>query len=295
MSGRVAVVHGDDRYDNVRRALELIEDELAERLVGKTRIVIKLNFVSAWKQLAATHADAVRAVLDVLTRHTKERITVAEGAALGLTWLGFWRYGYLRLARQYSFKLVNLNRDRKVPFTIPDPVLPLLEIKLAKTMVESDFRISVTPLKTHDFCTVTLGLKNNAVGSIPGLVGKRSIHRGYRAISQTVAHLASIVPPHLSVLDGFVGMESNGPIDGTPIEAKLAVAGLDPLAVDTAGAYLMGFDPKDIGHLYFCGQMGLGEGDLRKIEILGEPLDEHRLKFKPHADFEKQMEWKNQG
>ena len=48
------------------------------------------------------------------------------------------------------------------------------------------------------------------------------------------------------MIDGFRAMEGNGPCNGTPVDARLALASLDPLAMDTLATKLMGFDPRQI-------------------------------------------------
>ena len=62
MNPTVALVKGEDRYDNVRRALELVAGEVD---LSKARdVLLKPNFISVTKQLAATYVDAVRAALE---------------------------------------------------------------------------------------------------------------------------------------------------------------------------------------------------------------------------------------
>ncbi|MFQ5812142.1 MAG: hypothetical protein ACE5I2_02960, partial [Anaerolineae bacterium] len=63
-NSKVALIKGDDRYENIAQVLTLIEDGVD--LSDKKRILIKPNFVSTRRQLAATHVEAVRAVLDWL-------------------------------------------------------------------------------------------------------------------------------------------------------------------------------------------------------------------------------------
>ncbi|MBP1718571.1 MAG: hypothetical protein H6Q43_2009, partial [Deltaproteobacteria bacterium] len=83
---RVALVKGDDRKSNVRRALEWIEGDI--NLNGR-RPVIKVNFVSTYKPLSATHPDAVRPIVEFLVNRGEKNIAIAEGAAFGNTARGF--------------------------------------------------------------------------------------------------------------------------------------------------------------------------------------------------------------
>ncbi|NVM26448.1 MAG: DUF362 domain-containing protein, partial [Desulfobacterales bacterium] len=93
---KVALVKGDDREANIRQALELIADDI--ELKGR-RPVIKVNFVSTYRPLSATHPDAARAVVEFLRDRGEKDIVVAEGATEGTTSRGFREYGYHELAK----------------------------------------------------------------------------------------------------------------------------------------------------------------------------------------------------
>ena len=70
MKPKVSVVRSDGHYDGVSKALSLIEDRIKESLKGRRQVLIKPNFVSTRRQLAATHVDAARAVLEELGRRS---------------------------------------------------------------------------------------------------------------------------------------------------------------------------------------------------------------------------------
>lgn len=162
-SARVALARGDDRAGNVLRALDLLGPlpSVAER----RSIVVKPNFVSVRNQLAATHVDAVRATLTWLRQQGAGHVIVAEGPAMTNAASGFRRYGYEALAREFDVEFRDLNQDQGVPVEIYDRHLRPFIIHLARTIVESDLRVSVTPLKTHDSVIVTASLKNVLMGS----------------------------------------------------------------------------------------------------------------------------------
>jgi uncharacterized protein (DUF362 family) len=161
---RVALFHGQNRYDNVTRALEQIADQVD--LSDKQRVLIKPNFVVTHNPLAATHVDAIRAVLDFVRARYRGPITIAEGPSVQPAAEGFHRYGYEPLAQAYDLALLDLNHDEPVPVQVYDRHLRPLHLDLARSVVESDFRISVGPAKTHDVVMVTLSLKNMIMGSL---------------------------------------------------------------------------------------------------------------------------------
>ncbi len=331
----VAIVKGPDRYGNISEALTL----LGKEAVGGARHVIKPNFVSIEVQLASTHREAVRAVLDFVRQHSDRSVIIAEGAAASDTFKGYENFGFMDLANKYdSIEFRDLNRDAYEIITLYDQDFKVTPVRVAKTILESDNRISVTIPKTHDTAIVTLGLKNMAVGSLirdmkPSLINvvsgvfdrllplvpswmkplfsfqtlshlgiaplsgsdKAKLHQGYLNMHLFLYQLARIIPPHLCVLDGFTAMEGNGPVGGTKVDWHVAIAGTDPVAVDTLTTHLMGFDPQSIGYLWFCSRGGLGQGDISKIHVVGTPLEECRRSFEPHRSYVAQLGWKKDG
>jgi uncharacterized protein (DUF362 family) len=324
-NSRVALIKGDNRYENIVQALALIGDEID--LSNKKHILIKPNFVSTRRQLAATHVEAVRALLDWLCTRYDGPITIGEGAALSDTFEGYRNFGYLDLAQEYSVQFVDLNQDEWAPVQVYDRRLRPMMVRVAKTTLESDFRISVGPPKTHDAVIVTASLKNMIVGSLirgrgGGLVqrlgqllpdrltnsalaeqvksrlgtinrsDKFALHQGYHGLNLNLYTLAKVIAPHLSVIDGFVGMEGSGPSSGNPVDLRIAIASTDFLAADSVATRIMGFDPDEVGYLYYCKLGSLGAGDLDDIEIVGNAsIEECRRLFKPHPTYGQQLGW----
>jgi uncharacterized protein (DUF362 family) len=331
----VALVKGLDRYQNIADALAL----LGREAVSGTRHVVKPNFVSTEVQLAATHREAARAVVDFVRQHTGHPVIIAEGAATSDTFKGYENFGFMELADTYEdVELRDLNRDAFQIVTLYDQDLRAMPFRIAKTVLESDHRISLAIPKTHDTAMVTLSLKNMVVGSLIRYMGynlvnllggvsdqllklvpswmkpvftfqglsrvgitkisgsdKVKLHQGYLNLHLFLYQLVRIIPPHLCVLDGFTAMEGNGPASGDRVDWHIAIAGTDGVAVDTLAAYLMGFDPRSIGYLYFCSQDGLGQGDINNLNIIGTPLEKCRRTFRPHQSCQAQLGWKKGG
>ncbi|KAB8145764.1 DUF362 domain-containing protein [Chloroflexia bacterium SDU3-3] len=164
MQAQVALIQGDDRYRNIVGALDALGEQAS--FATCRSVVIKPNFVSIDHPLATTHIDAVRAVLDVIRRSYAGPITIAEGAAITPTAQAFERFGYRALASEYRAALLDLNDDQTVPVQVYDRQLQPRTLRLARTIVESDMRISVGPPKTHDTVRVTLSLKNMIMGAL---------------------------------------------------------------------------------------------------------------------------------
>jgi uncharacterized protein (DUF362 family) len=321
----------------VAAALEQLADQV--RLDKVRRVLIKPNFVLAARPLATTHVAAVRAVLDFVRARYSGDIIVAEGAALSPTADSFREYGYEPLVGEYGVELVDLNADETEPVRIYDRRLHPVAAYLARAAVESDYRISVCPPKTHDSVIVTLSVKNMVMGALvnprvarqsggllrlarraanlmpervkslglaewakgtlfgaPGGSSKSAMHQGVPILNLNLALAAPLVWPHLAVIDGWEGMEGDGPGSGRPVDWRVALAGLDPLAVDVLATHLMGFDPGAVGYLHYCHLLGLGVGDLQRIEVAGRVApDVVRRSFTPHFAYQRQLAWHLEG
>jgi uncharacterized protein (DUF362 family) len=161
-------------------------------------------------------------------------------------------------------------------------------------------------MKTHDRIVATLSLKNIILGAPVKDTGfrwgdgakagattdKPIVHgNGFRGLNYNLFDLSRRLHPHLAVLDGYDGMEGNGPTGGTLVEHRVCVASPDWLAADRVAVELMGIDFAKVGYLNYCAQAGLGEGDLQKIEILGAPIAAHVRRYKLADNIDEQLVW----
>lgn len=312
---KVALTHGDNRTDNIFRGLKSIEAEIV-RSIGNRRVVIKPNNVSTDNQLAATHSDALVAILEFLKSIGKlENAIIAESSA-GRTIQGFQNFGYTKLEEKYKVKLVDLDQDKfETVMAFDQSDVRPRAVRVSSTLANQvdNFIISACMLKTHNFAVATMSIKNIVLGAplkLPSAGGGGGNGRGGRrgfggndkpilhgggahGININLAMLAPMLHPSLSVIDGFEGMEGNGPISGTRVDHRVAVVSTDYLAADTVGATLMGIDPADIGYLSYLATAKVGESDISKMEILGEPVASLAKKYKLGSSAQNQMKWKD--
>ncbi|MEJ2182398.1 MAG: DUF362 domain-containing protein [Nitrospirota bacterium] len=285
---RVSMIKGVDIRENIRMSLDPIAGEIIEA-IGDRRVVIKPNFVSTSIQLAATHADHIRGVLDCLGEFYTRKVIVAEAAA-GNTLEGYRNFDYHGLLDEYDLELVDLNCGPFEMVEIEDSTGKQIYVDVASLLMSPDsYKISAARLKTHDAVVVTLSIKNMAMGSVSG-PDKAKVHQGIRQTNLNIAKLARLVWPDLAVIDGLEGMEGDGPSFGDPISVWVAISSTDPLAADRVACEVMGVDFSKVGYLNFC--EGLGEHDMERIEIVGTPLAQCIKPFKLHSSVEEQYRWK---
>ncbi len=297
VAGCVSIVKDYDRFNGVKVSLKLILDEIRGRLGNRDRVLVKPNFVSVYNPLCATHVNAVDSLIEFfLENFNISEVLVAEAPAQGSFYRGLINYGYLRLKEKYRgvIEFLDLNSDDIEYVSIYDEEGNLFNIRIAKTLLDKSlFKISICRPKTHDTVVVTLSIKNLAVGA-PIREDKPKIHQNYFFINLNIAVLARHVYPDLGVIDGYEGMEGEGPVYGTPKPWRTYFASTNPLHLDSLVAYCMGFNSYDIGYLYILHKWGYGEIDPWKIPVNGASIDSVRTRFKPHNLYRKQLSWKQQ-
>lgn len=305
----VAITTGTNRADMAIRALQPFALEI-KQAIGKKRVVLKPNNVSITNPLAATHADSIEGVLEFLKSIGKLQNTViAESAAQGPTFEGFSNFGYNRVADKYKVKMIDLDKEQyDVIHVFDEKDFRPHAVRMSHMLLDPDsFIFSLAKFKTHDRAVATLSLKNIVFGAPikdegftyganrkPGSNNDKPIVHGsgFRGINFNLYSLATRLHPHVSVIDGFEGMEGNGPSNGTPVDHKVCVVGTDWLAADRVGIALMGIDFSKVGYLNFCADAGLGEADLSKIEIWGERIADHIKPYQLSKNIDAQLVWR---
>jgi uncharacterized protein (DUF362 family) len=114
--------------------------------------------------------------------------------------------------------------------------------------------------------------------------------RSVKMIHRNIVEFAKRTWPDLVVLDGFVCMEGDGPVDGTGVEMKTAIASADPVKADGVGARLIGFEPDEIGYLYYLqNEEKMGEYSLE--HLVGDDLHQIKKAFRRHGTYDIQSQW----
>jgi uncharacterized protein (DUF362 family) len=166
---------------------------------------------------------------------------------------------------------VDLNTDDVSQVPTRTQASKLKSLSLPKTVLGADFVVSMPKMKTHHWVGVTLALKN-MFGIVPGNCygwPKNVLH--WAGISKSILDINSTVRPDFAIVDGIVGMEGNGPIQGKPKASGVLVAGEDPVAVDATCARIMGLVPERIDYLRRAALL-LGNMEEERIDQLGETV-----------------------
>ncbi|HIF71520.1 MAG TPA: DUF362 domain-containing protein [Dehalococcoidia bacterium] len=282
---KVSIASSSSRADGVAESLQLIDSEIS---VPDRPVMVKPNFVTTSFQLAATHVDATRATLNYLTQRGVSNFVIAVGPAVGTSDSGFDNYGYRDLTKDFNIEFMDLNTADRIPVPAFDDKLNPQTLYMSKRLSES-YVVSVCPMKTHNNVVVTLGLKNILVGTLSGREQKKKIHKGSKAINLTLAKMAQHVAPDLTVIDGTVGMQGNGPIDGFEMPSNGVVAAHHAIAADVVGLQVMGYKLEQVGYLRYA--MELRNLSLDDLDVVGSSIDDVRVSYADHDDIVEQLTW----
>ena len=304
----VAISTGDHRADLAFRALKPYSKQI-QQAIGNRRVVLKPNMVSTEVPACATHVDTLEGILEFLKSIGKlENVIIAESAANAPTFEGFSNYGYFSLTKKYPVKMVDLDSEgSEILYVFDEKDFRPHPVRFSSIILSpGSYVVSVARMKTHNLAVATLSLKNIVFGAPIKDIGfrlgpntkagtkcdKPTLHgSGARGINYNLYNLASRVRPDLAVIDGFEGMEGNGPRLGTPVDHRVCVASTNWFAADRVGVELMGIDFAKVGYLNYCAQTGLGVADLNRIEIVGEKISDHIKQYKLHDNIEQQLIW----
>lgn len=190
--------------------------------------------------------------------------------------------------REYAGSLakifVDLNVDDVERIILKTHASRLKELYFPRAVLRADFVVSMPKLKTHHWAGVTLSLKN-MFGVVPGACygwPKNVLH--WAGIDPCILDINAAVRPDFAIVDGIVGMEGNGPIQGAPKPAGLLILGDDPVAVDATCARVMGLLPEKVKHIAQASTL-LGHIDSDKIQQIGESIASVRIPFSVVREF----------
>ena len=251
-------------------------------------VVLKPNLVEFDPEgVINTNPKLIGAALDAFRSLGAREVVVAEGPGHRrdneylLTASGLYE-----ILKEFKASYVDLNYDDLRPVRLKSSFTNLTQLYLPETLFKTDLLVSMPKLKTHHWAGVTLSLKN-MFGVVPGSIygwPKNVLH--WAGIQGSILDInAALTVPQFAIVDGIVGMEGNGPLQGKSKHAGVIVLGNDFTAVDATGARLMKIEPRKIDYLDRAGNF-LGNIAYDKIEQIGEPVETFEQDFRVIDSFQ---------
>jgi uncharacterized protein (DUF362 family) len=226
-----------------------------------------------------THPVVIAAARESFLRLGASQVLIGDGPALDRDTEGIIESVRLReYAGPLAGAFVDLNVDDVERVSFKTRASRLKELYLPKTALGVDFIVSMPKLKTHHWAGVTLSLKN-MFGIVPGSCygwPKNVLH--WAGIDNAILDITAAIRPDFAIVDGILGMEGNGPIQGTPKSCGVLVLGDDPVAVDATCCRVMGLLPERVKYIAKAATL-LGHIQEAQIQQLGETIASCRTPF----------------
>lgn len=263
----VSVAQGTDYAPLVKTVLAPLGG-MAAFVQSGNRVVVKPNI--GWdrspEQAATTHPDVVKAIVQLALDAGAAQVLVFDRPCDEV------RRCYVSSGIQAAVESINDKRaqiifveDRKFVRVKVEKGKSLREADIYKDALDADCYINVPIAKDHGSSGLTLGLKN-AMGVAGGNRGIIHMDLGKR-----IADLNTVVRPKVTVIDCTRILLHNGPTGGSLADVRVLntlIASTDIVAADSYATTLFGLKPSEIASTQAAYDLGLGEMDLSKVDVV---------------------------
>ncbi len=275
-----------DKYDvdllekKLREGFELLGgDEFLRSLIPQnSKVLLKPNMLSVEKEGSpvVTHYAVFEAIIKIIKDYTNN-ISYGDSPGFGDGEKAAERCGLKAVAEKYNVKFADFNDSVHVKL---DNSILCKSWNVAKAPYEADVVITLPKLKTHAMAYFTGAVKNQ-FGCIPG-TQKAAWHTRMpdaNNFCKMLLDLNTLVNTNFAILDGIIGMEGNGPRNGTPKKMDMLIMGKSLTAVDSTAVRLIGYDdPLDTPVLKEAYESNWGAVLPKDITIVGESFEEMKVK-----------------
>jgi uncharacterized protein (DUF362 family)/Pyruvate/2-oxoacid:ferredoxin oxidoreductase delta subunit len=240
----------------------------------RDKVLIKPNLLSPKQpeRCVTTHPTVVKAVAE-LVQEAGGIPAIGDSPAVGGLPRAAAQAGIAAVADEVGCPLVEFKEVVEVK---TDEAYTFRRFELAKAVLEADVVINLPKVKTHSQTLLTLGVKN-IFGCIPGMRKaqwhlKAGIDHAYFAAM--LAELCQIVKPALTIADGIIGMEGDGPSNGDPRLLGLIIASGNPFALDATICRIIGVAPEDLLTNQAARERGFQGIDPTQRKVLGQQIED---------------------
>ncbi len=281
----VLMVKCDDYGKSLEAAIERVFNEaewLSEESLSGKKVLIKPNMLTDRRpeQAVTTHPEFLRQVI----RNLKKRgakISVGDSPASAANLKEVWKTtGIEAVCRDEDVALLSFEQAGTAVVNKDG-----YEISIAKPALEADLILNLPKVKSHSLTVLTAAVKN-LYGVIPGYT-KTVLHRNHPKTTDfgiLVKTIHNCLPPVWSIADGVVGMEGQGPANGTPVKLGFIAAAQNPFAMDIAICVALGIAPEKVPYLTAAGienNQPAVKGDSIRIKNLAIPAGAHLMDIVP--------------
>lgn len=223
--------------------------------------------------------ESLREVIRIFKEKNPKRIVVAGGSGSTNTKNVLHNTGFDKIIEEESVEFLDLNFGPFIDVDIGGSIVQ--KTKINSIIQDATLIVSFTQLKAHEEATMSACIKNIALAWPPAEIhGYPKKNKGiHDDLHNFIFSMAKNIPIDLSILSLSPAMIGTGPSKGVAKNTNMVLASLDPVAIDTIGARLLGFRPQAINYLFMCIKDGVGQGSVDNIELKGSKLVDIEKEF----------------
>jgi len=261
-----------DVLEGLHRAIDLIGGITTFVRPGN-RVLLKPNLLygKSPEKAVTTHPSIMKGMI-VIVREAGGIPFIGDSPSIESLNRAAEKSGIKKVAEEAGCPLVEFDK----PVLVERGGRLFKKWEIDRSVLEADVIINLPKWKTHSQVLLTLGVKN-LFGCVPG--SKKALWHlkagdDRKRFAQMLIDLYRVIPSSLTVLDGILGMEGDGPGSGHPISLGLILASRDPLHLDQIVCDLLGISRKALLTNRVAFESGLGRDP---IDVVGEPLERVRV------------------
>jgi uncharacterized protein (DUF362 family)/Pyruvate/2-oxoacid:ferredoxin oxidoreductase delta subunit len=256
----------------VRQSVDLLGG-MGRFVKAGQKVLLKPNLLvaSTPERGVSPHPMVVKAVME-LVKEAGGTPILGDSPAFGTAQRVAAKAGIAGVAEAMGCPIVDF-RDTVTAQTPGEFLFRRFEV--AREVVETPVVINLPKIKTHGQMLLTLAVKN-MFGCVPG-TAKASWHLkagiDRMTFARMLVELYGVLKPSLTIMDGIIAMEGNGPNSGTPRPLGMVLAGTDCVAIDSTVTHVLGLERKRLWTTRAAMDAGIGVAEPDGIEVLGRSAD----------------------
>ncbi len=276
MPATVALAYCPDySTTSVRSAVEAAVSDIggmAQFTAPGQTVLLKPNMLTDREpeRAVTTHPEVVRAVIRMVKDRGATPVVADSPASVSKLEKVWETTGFRAMCEEEKTPLLNLEKAGAECFSVDG-----FSFSIAKPVLDADVVINMPKVKTH-LLTIFTGAVKNMYGTVPGFQ-KSALHREYPGPGRFGELLAAIygkVRPALSIADGIIGMDGEGPSGGRPVSLCLLAASADGVALDMAVCDLLRINSRAVPYFRPLEKAGHGETSRQNIDLVGSPPEQ---------------------
>ncbi len=255
--------------DSMKATVEQILENVPFDFGGKT-VLVKPNMAAQCKieKAATTHPALVKAVVDALKRRGAGKIMVGDNpgaTAYGINEKCARTTGLLDAAGDCYVNMMERPKNVEINSSL------LERVNMSSEFFECDYYINLPKLKGHSHAYMTGAVKNLYGMCVGGEKARlHVIGKDPRKFAEVLVDVFSARTPDLHIMDAVIGMEGNGPTNGTPRDVGKIGASMNGFALDAVCTKMIGYNFNRVKTLEVGKDRGLWCGNVDAVEVQGQ-------------------------